>query len=746
MTDGPGGVVPATKLLAKVDSYLSADRAALVRSALEFAEAAHKDQLRLSGEPYVEHPIATAEFLAERQMDAATVAAALLHDVIEDCDVERGDLEKLFGPDIAKLVDGVTKMNSIDVLTRGDRAGSAALALGDGDGVRSARQAASMRKMLVAMAEDVRVVLIKLADRLHNMRTLGAHKPDRQVAIARETMEIYAPLADRLGAWDLKWRLEDEAFRRLQPRDYRAASRLLARRRDEREAYVERVMSALEEALDAGDVPAQIQGRPKHLYSIHRKMKRYAEQGRKFNEIYDLIALRVLVSTVEECYQVLGIVHGLWRPVPGQFDDYIASPKQNLYRSLHTSVMCLDGFPVEIQIRTKRMHQLAEDGVAAHWAYKSDGDADTSDNFEQRMSWLRQLLEWQRELQGDSEYLDTVRTDILRDQVYVYTPVGEIKELPGGATPLDFAYRIHTDLGHNTVGAVVNGKLVALNTPLKNGDTVQVRKSKTVRGPSMDWLNPDLGYLVTASAREKVRQWFRRQKREENVQRGRELLRRELRHVQTTKSDLEIANALGFETVEELAEGLGSGAVSTGDLVRRLSDTAEEPSAPAERRARPDDGLRDGIVVLGLDQMMTRIARCCSPVYGDEIIGYITRGRGVTVHLMPCPNLRGNDEPERLIEVAWGHSADMYPARLRIDAWDRVGLLRDITGVVSTENANIHQISSTEQQAYDHSTVWLTVYTTGIDQLSRLCARLEALPGVQAVHRAGAGEATISQA
>ena len=731
--------MPTTTLLAKIDSYLVEERAAFVRSALKFATDAHAGQSRLSGEPYVEHPIATAEFLAERRMDATTLAAALLHDVIEDCDVTREQIEEQFGADVAKLVDGVTKMNSFDTLTRGDSVNTAAFAI-DGNvqlDERTARQAASMRKMLVAMAEDVRVVLIKLADRLHNMRTLDAHKPERRIAIARETLEIYAPLAHRLGAWDLKWRLEDEAFRHLQPREYRAAYRLVSRKRAEREEYTERTMKVLRDALDGRGITAEIQGRPKHLYSIHQKMQRYAEQGRQFNDIHDLTALRVLVSTEEECYRVLGIVHGLWRPVPGQFDDYIASPKQNLYQSIHTSVMCEENAPVEVQIRTRRMHELAENGVASHWAYKEEGDPNADEDFEQRMSWLRQLLDWQRELQGDSEYLDTVRTDILRDQVYVYTPMGEIKELPGGATPLDFAYRVHTDLGHDTVAASVNGQLVPLNTPLKNGDTVEIRKSRSARGPSMDWLNIDLGYLVTASAREKVRAWYSRQRREENIQRGRDLLHRQIRHLQSTTPDHEIATSLGFDSTEELAEALGSGVIQPGDVVRGLVDIAgETPSDPPET---DDNGLRDGIVVLGLDQMVTRLARCCSPVYGDAIIGYTTRERGVTVHLQTCPNLRARLEPERLIEVAWGHTAAHYPSRLKIDAWDRVGLLRDLTAVVSREKANIHRIHSSEQQAYGRSTVELTVYTSGVGQLTRLCARLEAVPGVQSVQRDGAG-------
>mgnify|MGYP003985903277 FL=1 len=735
--------MPAISLLSKIDTYLADDRAEFVRDALAFATDAHSGQSRLSGEPYVEHPIATAEFLAERRMDATTLAAALLHDVIEDCEISREQIEDKFGDEVAKLVDGVTKMNSIDILARGDRV-NASFALNgniDQDDDRTARQAASMRKMLVAMAEDVRVVLIKLADRLHNMRTLDAHSQDRRISIARETLEIYAPLAHRLGAWDLKWRLEDEAFRHLQPRQYRSVYRLIRRKRSEREQYTERVMKILQEKLDEHDIQAEVTGRPKHLYSIYQKMHRYAEQGRQFNDIQDLTALRVLVGSEEECYRVLWIAHSLWRPVPGQFDDYIASPKENLYQSIHTSVMCEENAPVEIQIRTRRMHDLAENGVASHWAYKEEGDSSSDDNFEQRMSWLRQLLDWQNELEGDSQYLDTVRTDILRDQVYVYTPMGEIKELPGGSTPLDFAYRVHTDLGHHTVSASVNGQHVPLNTVLENGDTVEIDKSSSVRGPRTDWLNPDLGYLYTASAREKVRTWFRRQRREENVQRGRELLRRQVSQLRSSTPEEEIAAALKFESADDLAEALGSGTLQPADVVRGLVDIAGEPDLV--RVEREGEQSHQGVVVLHSDQSasdtVTRLARCCSPVYGDAITGYVTRERGVTVHLQTCPNLRARLEPERSVEVAWGHLEERYASRLKIDAWDRVGLLRDLTAVVSREKANIHRIHSSEQQLAGRSTVELTVYTSGVDQLTRLCARLDAVPGVQSVQRQGAG-------
>ena len=528
--------MPGEQLLSIVDTYLPLERARFVKGSLKFAEAAHRGQRRMSGEPYIEHPIATATLLAELKMDATTIAAALMHDVVEDCGIELETLKDEFGYDVARLVDGVTKLKGIDKI-----AGITPTAPDEA-------RAASTRKMLVAMSEDIRVVMIKLADRLHNMRTLSHLPQARRERIAQETLDIYAPLAHRLGMSDIKWRLEDEAFRFLNPREYKAISRLINRKRVEREAYAEEAGRAVTARLAASGINALVLGRPKHLYSTFGKLKRYEALGRDFDEIYDLIALRIITDTVADCYSALGIVHSIWRPVQGQFDDYIASPKENLYQSLHTSVMGPEGSAMEVQIRTKEMHRLAEDGVAAHWVYKEGEEepARLDDKFEQKLSWLKQLIEWQREVQGDQEYLDTVKTDILRDQVFVYTPAGEVKELPAGATPLDFAFRIHTELGLNCVGAYVNGKSVPLNTKLSNGDTVRVRKSFTDRGPSLDWLNTDLGYLTTASGLAKVRAWFRRQAKSENIERGRVQLRNAISKLYLAGSEGELAERLGF--------------------------------------------------------------------------------------------------------------------------------------------------------------------------------------------------------
>jgi len=590
--------------------------------------------------------------------------------------------------------------------------------------------------MLVAMADDVRVVLIKLADRLHNMQTLQYLPTPKQQRISRETLDIYSPLAHRLGMSDIKWQLEDQAFRYLMPRQYKSMSRLVNRKRAERENYTEAAVKAIQIPLNNANIPCAVEGRVKHLYSTFNKLQRYERMGRKFDEIYDLIAIRVITGSIEDCYAALGVVHSKWRPVPGQFDDYIASPKENMYQSLHTSVRGPGHYPIEVQIRTQDMHEIAEGGVASHWMYKEDEETERpSDNFETKMSWLRQLLDWQRELSGDDEYLDTIKTDILQDQVFVYTPNGDVKDLPAGATPIDFAYRIHTDMGHNAVGAVVNGKLTALNTPLNNGDVVEIRKARISRGPSLDWLNRDLGYLTTASAQTKVKQWFRKQERNSNIRRGKDLLKKELRRHGISYNEKNIATSLDYENFDELAESLGIGQISVSRVADTLSPQPEEIFKPDIGQSHPPTDQTKGLVVMGEPGLLTRIAKCCSPVYGDEITGYLTRGRGVTVHRLNCAILRDSKDSERHIPVAWGHYETTYASRLRIEAYDRVGLIRDITNVVSSENVNIHSLTSTEDDKTNACTISLTVYTSGVEQLSRLFARVETIPGVDSAFR-----------
>ncbi|MBP38308.1 MAG: bifunctional (p)ppGpp synthetase/guanosine-3',5'-bis(diphosphate) 3'-pyrophosphohydrolase [Dehalococcoidia bacterium] len=712
-----------------VHKYLPADRASTVEDSLTYAINAHDGQQRDSGKPFITHPIATAIRLADMRLDMTTIQAALLHDVMEDCGISFQELEKEFGLEVAKLVDGVTKLKRLDMISENS-------AMLKQIATPEATRAASLRKMLVAMAEDVRVVLIKLSDRLHNMQTLSHLPVPKQQRISRETLDIYSPLAHRLGMYDIKWQLEDQAFRYLMPRQYKSISRLVSRKRAEREIYTEAAVKAIKGPLDEAGIECKVDGRVKHLYSTYNKLQRYERTGRKFDEIYDLIAIRVVTDALGDCYAALGVVHSKWRPVPGQFDDYIASPKENMYQSLHTSVWGPGNYPIEVQIRTQEMHETAEEGVASHWMYKEGEDgAPKVDNFETKMSWLRQLLDWQRELSGDDEYLATVRTDILQDQVFVYTPQGDVKDLPAGATPIDFAYRIHTDLGHNTVGAVVNGKLTALNTPLNNGDVVEIRKARIPRGPSLDWLNPDLAYLVTGSAQTKVKQWFRKQERQSNVRRGKDLLKKELRRLGLKFNEKEIVASLDYDSFDELTEALGTGQISVARVADTLSPAPAEVFTPELKSGKPPTDQTKGLVVMGEPGLLTRIARCCSPVYGDEITGYLTRGRGVTVHRQSCTILRDTEDSDRHIPVAWGHYETTYASRLQIKAFDRVGLIRDITNVVSSENVNIHSLTSDEDEKTNACTVSLTVYTAGVEQLSRLFSRVETIPGVDSVFR-----------
>ncbi len=719
-------------LLAKAAAFLPPDKQQLIREAYEFARAAHDGQARLSGEPYITHPLATALILADLSLDASTLAAALLHDVIEDCDVPREDLVAKFGEEVAALVDGVPKLSLVEL-----RAGAEHARLGaDREGKRATEQlhaqAESLRKMLLAMAQDIRVVLIKLADRLHTMRTLDAHPPERRVAIAQETLDIYAPLATRLGIWDLKWQLEDLAFRHIHADEYHHIAGLLATKRDEREAYLKHVSGILESALKQEGVKALVSGRPKHIYSVFRKAQKYAADGKDFDEIYDLYALRVIVDTQADCYHALGVIHTLWRPMPGQFDDYIANPKQNLYQSLHTTVMCEGATPLEVQVRTAEMHQLAEYGVAAHWRYK--GVKGGGAKFEERMTWLRQLLEWQRDVSGAEEFMESVKTDLFPDQVFVYTPKGEIKELPVGATPLDFAYLVHTDLGHRCIGAKANGRMVPLDYELQNGDTVEIMASKLARGPSLDWLNPELGYLRTNSGIHKVRQWFRRQERAANIERGRELVQRELRRLALRYTEAEVARILKYDSPEDLFDDIGNGNLGIGKVASRLT-ASEEPELPAPSIARPvTPPTPSGVQVMGVGDLLTRIARCCSPLPGDQIVGYITRGAGVTIHKKDCTNIANEDEPERIVPVTWGASKQLYPISVRVTAWDRVGLLRDITNVVAGEGVNI--TSSTVETSPDRTAlITLAVETNGIGQLRKLFTKLETIKGVTGVVR-----------
>ncbi|MCX5994506.1 MAG: bifunctional (p)ppGpp synthetase/guanosine-3',5'-bis(diphosphate) 3'-pyrophosphohydrolase [Chloroflexi bacterium] len=708
-------------LLDKVKEYLPEEKLSLVEDAFLFALKAHGNQLRLSGDPFISHPVETAMIVADLQLDETSVAAALLHDVPEDCGIPFSEIESRFGPEVKKLVEGVTRLDKISSQVQGTGLKKIA---------ESEAQVESLRKMFVAMAEDIRVVLIKLADRLHNMRTLKALSPEKQQRIARETMDIYAPLAHRLGIWQLRWELEDLAFRYLQPNEYRQIARLIAARRATRERYIEKVSQILREELAKAGIKAEITGRPKSLYSAYQKMQKYASQGKEFSDIHDLLALRVLVDTVQDCYSALGIVHSLWHPLPDQFDDFIANPKETMYQALHSTVMCIGARPLEVQIRTYRMHRIAEYGVAAHWKYKEGAKKDIA--FEEKITWLRQLMEWQRELSGTA-FIESIKTDIFQDQVFVYTPKGEIKELPRGATPLDFAYRIHTNLGHRCVGAKVNGRLVSLDYQLRNGDTIEIMTTKADRGPSLDWLNTNLGYVRTNQARERIKQWFRRREKAENVERGREILEKELRRLGISFADRDrIAGLFKYDLVDDFLAAIGCGDISPNQIALKLTAPEERPQQTPSPVAPPKSkASSSGVKVLGVGDLLTHIAPCCQPVPGDEIIGFITRSRGVTIHRKNCPNILNEDEKERLIKVEWGKAGLSFPVNITVDGWDRVGLLRDITTLVSEEKLNITAVSLSDAERKDGTiSIFLTLDVNNIGQLGRIFSKIEGVPGV----------------
>ena len=719
----------AKTLIDRVGAYLPEDSTELVGQAYRYADECHVGQMRKSGEPYIAHPLETALFLADLHLDTHTIVAALLHDVVEDCGVSLDEITQRFGPEVSKLVDGVTKLTRMDDKLQPPAEDIANL-MDDAESLH----AESLRKMLVSMAEDIRVVLIKLADRLHNMKTLDALPPEKRRRIAQETLDIYSPLAHRLGIWEIKWRLDDLAFRHLNEEKYREISKILASKRTEREDYIEKVASGLRDELAQYGITAEVIGRPKGIYSTYLKMQKYEAQGKQFGDIYDLFALRVLVNEIADCYQSLGVVHQKWHPIPGQFDDYIGNPKDNMYQALHTTVICEGGTPLEVQIKTFELHQIAEYGVAAHWAYKEGNSGDQ--RFEEKMTWLRQLIDWQREVSGTAEFIESVKQDIFHDQVFVYTPKGRIVELAAGSTPVDFAYKIHTDLGHSCIGSKVNGQLVALDTTLENGDTVEVLASKSDRGPSLDWLNPNRGYVRSAGANQSVRAWFRRQERGTNIQRGEEVLRRELRRLNQKIDDETIMGLFKVDSMDDLLAGLGSGNIAESLLSHRLAQIGHETETPLAQRQNnlQLSSPSSGITVLGVGDMLIHIGRCCNPIPGDPIIGFITRARGVTVHKQDCSSVQHEDEPERLVDVQWGQEKLLYPVRIIMKAYDRVGLLRDVTALVSNEGVNIASVVTGD---YSDSTVTLslTCHTTGLDQLNKLFSKLDGVRGCISVTR-----------
>jgi len=706
-------------LIKQASAYLPDDKVALVTAACEFAAKAHQGQVRKTGEPYLEHPLTTAMILAEFHLDAETLAAALLHDVPEDCGVSLNEIEAAFGPQVVKLVDGVTKLDKLTSRARTKE-------------TKSNVQAGNLRKMLLATAEDLRVVLIKLADRLHNMRTLGGLPAEKRRTIAQETLDIYAPLAHRLGMREAKWQLEDLAFRYLKPRVYHRIAHLVAGKRAEREGFITEVSQMLCQELDKAGIKAKVSGRPKHIYSIYQKMGKYDARGKNFGDIHDLFALRVLVDSVSDCYKALGVLHNLWRPIPEEFDDFIANPKDNGYQALHTTVMCRGTRPLEIQIRTHDMHWVNEYGVAAHWLYK---EGKVGERFNDEIAWLQQIGDWREELDSE-EFLESIKTDVLVDRVFVYTPKGEIKELPRGATPLDFAFRIHTNLGYKCIGAKVNGRLEPFNYTLKNGDVVEIMTSKGDKGPSLDWLNPELGYLKTSHARSKVRQWFNKQERSQSIETGKQIWDKELKKLGIGLPSVDkVARLLDYDNADDLFAALGSGSINSSQIMLKLSGDLE-PAEEGIEVLPPRKVSPVSINVLGVGDLLTRLANCCHPLPGEKIIGYITQGRGITVHRRDCPNIIHEEEKERLVKVEWGDVAQVYPVMVQVDAWDRVGLIRDLSAIIAEEGVNLSEASMGNHRD-DGVTLYFTLEVKSAAQLSKIMSRIYSVWNVVSVTRKG---------
>jgi len=695
---------------------LSPSDRALLERAYNLAVKAHRGQKRASGEPYVNHCLAVATILAELGAPIPVVAAGLLHDTVEDTSVTLKDLADEFGPEVAGLVDGVTKLTQLPRVTRRERKDERT------SRVELAKE--TLRKTFLAMGDDVRVVMIKLADRLHNMRTLSHLPSEKHTRIAQETLEIFAPLANRLGIWQMKGELEDLSFRYVYPDRYKAIAQSVAERRVDREKALQAICERLHQELTEASIRAEVTGRPKHLYSIYRKMER---KGVPFEMVYDVRGVRVLVESEPDCYLALGVIHNHWNPIPGTFDDYVATPKDNFYQSLHTAVVYDDGKTLEVQIRTPEMQENAEYGIAAHWRYKEGRKRD--DAYQQRILWLRRLMDWRQDADGDTDFIDAMKSDVFDDRVYAFTPKGDIIDLPAGSTPIDFAYHIHSDIGHRCRGAKVNGKLVTLDYRMQTGDSVEILTAKR-GGPSRDWLNASLEMVKTQRARGKIRQWFKRQDREQNIANGRALLDRELHRLGIEDLTHEqIATDLSYAQTDDLLAAIGCGDVHLGKIIARVVEKQEPeliqaiPTVPAQPAATGHE-----VSVLGVSGLLTARARCCSPAPGDPIVGYVTRGRGVTIHRRDCPNVLRVADKERLIQVNWGQERRTYPVSVRIRAYDREGLMRDVSSLVANEGINMPSINATTKNSL--AVLNLELGVTDISQLSRVLNRLEALPNV----------------
>jgi GTP pyrophosphokinase len=718
--------MPIGELVAKVGQYDPAAYDGTLRRAFELADGAHAGQRRASGESYIEHPLAVAEILADMEMDMPTIAAAILHDVVEDTTVTSEEVAGRFGGEIANLVEGVTKLTRIPYQSKEDA------------------QVENLRKMFMAMAKDIRVIIIKLADRLHNMRTLASLAAEKQQSIAKETVEIYAPIAHRLGMWNLKYDLEDLALRYLDPEAYRDIAERVAKKRTEREASVEAAVRELRAQLQRLGIAAEVTGRPKHFYSIYAKMRK----GRDFSSIYDLTAVRIIVDTVKDCYATLGVVHSTWKPIPGRFKDYIAMPKPNMYQSLHTTVVGPIGDALEIQIRTVEMHRTSEYGIAAHWRYKEGGKID---EFENKLTWLRSLLEWQNDMRDSRAFMENLKLDLFDNQVFIFSPKGDVFSMPAAATPLDFAYQVHTDVGHHCVGAKVNGKIVPLDYQLKNGDICEVLLNKSSR-PSLDWLS----VVRTSGAKHKIKQWFRKERKEENVLLGQEAVENELvrQHVRLdlARGELieKIAKRMNYTSATDLFAAIGFGDASAVSVVTRVKDDLKASNLvdiaslqrPAPRRdARGSSGIR----IAGVDDVLVRLSKCCSPVPGDPIIGYVTIGKGVSVHRADCPNVAYMSAiPERILQATWTGAPELtHAVDVDIEAFDRGGLVQDVMGVCAEYKTPVSAVNARTKRD-KNAIVNLTLQIRDLDHLHKVMERLRGIKDVRSVYRVTKREAHAS--
>lgn len=726
--------VTIDEIIEKAKKYLSDNDVAFIYRAYEYAKNAHEGQYRKSGEPYIIHPVQVASILVDLEMDPETIAGGFLHDVVEDTDVTLEEIAEDFNSEVAMLVDGVTKLEKIKYKSK------------------ETLQAETHRKMFVAMAKDIRVILIKIADRLHNMRTLKHLPPERQQRMAHETLEIFSPLTHRLGMSTIKWELEDTALRYLKPNDYYRIVQLMNEKRDHRESYIKEVMVEIEDELNRVNIEAEISGRPKHIYSTYRKMKL---QDIEFSEIYDLLAVRVIVNSIKDCYAVLGIIHTFWKPMPGRFKDYIAMPKPNLYQSLHTTVIGPKGDPLEVQIRTKEMHKIAESGIAAHWAYKEGKQVkNKTKSFEEKLTWFREILEWQNETHGAEEFVEALKIDVFSDMVYVFSPKGDVIELPNGSIPLDFAYRIHTEIGNKTVGARVNGKMEPLDYRLKNGDIIEVITSRHSYGPSQDWLK----ITKSTQAKNKIRHFFKKQRRDDNIEKGQADIAQQIaelgyttKEVLTNENLKRIFDKFNFNTIEDMYAAVGYQGITAALIVTRLTDKLRKEKEMEDSRLEmlaaeaPKPIVTDntnvkvgsGVKVEGVDNVLVRLSRCCNPVPNDAIVGYITKGRGVSVHRKDCPNVQSEEAKQRFLNVSWRNmeqSTKEYHLDLEISGYDRHNLLNDVLQSVNETNVQISSVSGrADKNKIAH--IQLSVLIRNTDELKHVVDRIKQVKDIYAVTR-----------